>query len=111
MFFQPRYYHYDPGEIFLWLITIPLVLLLTFGVLPFWCICKKAGYPPWYSLAILLPPFNIAFLFFMAFSEWPVLRRLDVLSGRRLQALGPEPAKSAGQFEAGDGIRVTPPRA
>jgi hypothetical protein len=81
-----RYSYYDPGEIFLFFITIPLVLVLAFGVLPFWCICKKAGYPPWYSLAVLVPPFNIAFLFFMAFSEWPVLRQLDILAGRRLEA-------------------------
>ena len=81
MFFN-RYY-YDPGEIALFFITIPLVLLLVFGVLPFWCICKKAGYPAWYSLAALIPPLNIAFMFFLAFSEWPMLRELEHLSGPR----------------------------
>lgn len=44
-------------------------------VAPFWMICRKAGYPGWFSLAILIPGGNIGLLFFLAFAEWPALRR------------------------------------
>ena len=54
------------------LVAIPLSLLLV--VLPFWLICKKAGFHGALSLILLIPLGNIILLFFLAFSEWPALR-------------------------------------
>lgn len=48
--------------------------LVVIGVIPFWLICSKAGFPGWISLAVLFPVLNIIFLFFLAFAEWPALR-------------------------------------
>lgn len=54
---------------------IIIILGLTvIGVLPFWMICAKAGFPPWISLGIFIPLVNIVLLFFIAFAEWPALR-------------------------------------
>jgi hypothetical protein len=103
-----NHFYHDPVEVVLFFIAIPVVVLLAFGVLPFWCICKKAGFPAWYSLVILVPPFNIAFLFFMAFAEWPVRRQLEIASGRRLPESGMEPARAAGP--AGTLGNSVPPR-
>lgn len=54
------------------LLTIPVTLLLT--VLPFWFICKKAGFPGPLSLLMLVPIGNIVLFFVLAFAEWPALR-------------------------------------
>lgn len=58
----------------------PLELLVIFVmvgilVLPMWRICAKAGYPGWFGLAALIPILNILLLFFLAFADWPSLRR------------------------------------
>ena len=39
-------------------------------------ICTKAGFRGWYGLAAALPILNIILFFFLAFAEWPALRRL-----------------------------------
>ena len=52
-------------------VFIFIALLLQFvGVVPFWFICKKAGFNPWLSLLILIPGINIVFLYAIAFSKW-----------------------------------------
>lgn len=52
------------------------IISIFFTVIPFWMICSKAGFPGWISLAVLIPVLNIVLLFFLAFAEWPALRRL-----------------------------------
>jgi len=54
------------------LLSIPVTLLLM--VLPFWFICKKAGFPGPLSLLMLNPIGNIVLFFVLAFAEWPALR-------------------------------------
>jgi len=54
------------------LMIIPGILLT---VIPFWKICSKAGFPGALSLLILVPIANIVLLFYIAFSEWPVLKK------------------------------------
>jgi len=54
------------------LVSIPATLLLT--VLPFWLICKKAGFHGALSLLMLVPIGNIVLLFVLAFADWPALR-------------------------------------
>ena len=53
-------------------IAIPLTLLVT--VLPFWFICRKAGFHSALSLLMLVPVGNIILPFVLAFSEWPALK-------------------------------------
>ena len=63
-----------PTEFIIILFILGIMLVLT--VLPFWMICTKAGFPGWYSLAMLFPLLNIILLFFLAFADWPALRQL-----------------------------------
>ena len=44
------------------------------AVIPYWMICKKAGFPPAMSLLMLVPIGNIVLLFYLAFADWPALR-------------------------------------
>ena len=53
----------------IWLIIIAVVI-----VVPFRHICMKAGHSGWLSLLILVPFANVAFLYFLAFAEWPSLK-------------------------------------
>ena len=48
-----------------------MILMAVIVVVPFWNICKKAGYPGVISLLVLIPLVNIAFLYFLGFSRWP----------------------------------------
>src|ERR1700680_3715785 len=43
-------------------------------VVPFWKIFSKAGYPGVMSLMMCVPILNVIMLFFLAFSDWPILR-------------------------------------
>jgi len=51
---------------------IPLLLLV--NVLPFWMICKKAGFPGALALLMLVPLANLILPFYLAFAAWPALR-------------------------------------
>ncbi|MGA2218176.1 MAG: hypothetical protein ABSG51_08820 [Terracidiphilus sp.] len=42
-------------------------------VLPFWFICKKAGFSPWLSLLYIVPCGGLALNFLLAFVDWKVL--------------------------------------
>jgi hypothetical protein len=50
-------------------------------VLPFWRICEKAGYPGIVALLLFVPLINLVFLYWLAFSDWPSLRRSDRVTG------------------------------
>jgi hypothetical protein len=56
---------YDYGLSFFWLVAVVI------AVVPFWRICTRVGHPPWLSLLIVVPLVNIAFVYFLAFSQWP----------------------------------------
>ena len=51
-----------------------LVIVLVM-VVPYWKIFKKAGFAPALSLLMLVPMLNFIMLFFLAFAEWPALKR------------------------------------
>ena len=62
------------------LFILPLVILA--GLLPvivFWKICSKAGYPGPLGLLMLLPVANILLPIYLAFADWPVLKRARML--------------------------------
>jgi hypothetical protein len=52
---------------------LPVVILL--NVLPFWMICKKAGFAPALSLLMIVPIANVVLPFYIGFAEWPAQRR------------------------------------
>lgn len=47
------------------------IIVMVIAVVPFWRLCARVGYSPWLSLLIIVPLANIAFIYFLAFSEWP----------------------------------------
>jgi hypothetical protein len=59
------------------LALIPMIMV--FGlicvaviIVPFWFICKKAGFSPWLSLLNIVPLGNLALIYVLAFAEWKV---------------------------------------
>ena len=58
------------------IIEIMVVIIVgVISVVPFWRIFSKAGFPAPMSLLMLLPLVNIVMIFFLAFAEWPALKR------------------------------------
>lgn len=54
----------------IWMILIGALL-----VIPFWRLCTRAGYPGPLGLLILIPLVNLAFIYFLAFSQWPAQKQ------------------------------------
>ena len=44
------------------------------GIVAFWRISAKAGFPGWYPFAVVIPMVNLLFILFLAFAEWPIER-------------------------------------
>jgi len=42
-------------------------------IIPFWFICKKAGFSPWLSLLNLVPLGNLILIYVLAFAQWKVV--------------------------------------
>jgi hypothetical protein len=53
---------------------LPLLILigLAIVIVPFWFICKKAGFSPWLSLLNIIPFGNLVLIYVLAFAEWKV---------------------------------------
>lgn len=64
------------------LLIVFTVVAFPFLVVPFWKIFSKAGYPGIMGIAMLVPLLNVVMLFFLGFSDWPVLRELNMLRQR-----------------------------
>jgi hypothetical protein len=68
----------DPEQakhIFMMLLAImPVIILVGYiiFIVPFWFICKKAGFSPWLSLINVIPLGNIILIYVLAFAEWKV---------------------------------------
>jgi hypothetical protein len=59
-----------------------LLFLLVGGiviVIPLWRVFSKAGYPGVLALGMILPLVNIVLLYFLGFSDWPVLKEPGAL--------------------------------
>ena len=54
------------GWVAVWLVVL---------VVPFWSIFRKAGFAPALSLLMIVPLVNLIMLFWVAFSEWPALKK------------------------------------
>jgi hypothetical protein len=56
------------------IIFIVFAMLFFIVVVPFWFICKKAGFSPWLSLIMLIPGGALVLPSVLAFVDWPSLR-------------------------------------
>jgi hypothetical protein len=56
------------------LAIMPIIVLVGMAivVLPFWFICKKAGFSPWLSLLNFVPAGGLILLYVLAFADWKV---------------------------------------
>jgi hypothetical protein len=53
---------------------IPILIAIGIAILviPFWFICKKAGFSPWLSLLNIIPFGNLVLIYVLAFADWKV---------------------------------------
>jgi hypothetical protein len=69
----------DPEQIqrmALALVPVFLIMMLlgvAIVIIPFWFICKKAGFSPWLSLLNIIPLGGVILWYVLAFSEWKVV--------------------------------------
>jgi hypothetical protein len=58
----------------MFLAVMPFIVLVGMAIfiVPFWFICKKAGFSPWLSLLNAIPLGNIILIYVLAFAEWKV---------------------------------------
>jgi hypothetical protein len=58
------------------LTMIPLIILIVIAILiiPFWFICKKAGFTPWLSFLCIIPSLGtLVLIYVLAFAQWKVV--------------------------------------
>ena len=53
-----------------------ILIMSAVFLVAFWRIFSKAGFPGALSFLMLIPVVNVIMLFFLAFAEWPALRRV-----------------------------------
>ncbi len=59
------------------MVMVPIIMLvgiifLAIIIIPFWFICKKAGFSPWLSLLNVIPMGNLILVYVLAFAQWKV---------------------------------------
>jgi hypothetical protein len=54
---------------------IGMLIFAALLVIPFWRISERAGYPGLLGLLIVVPVLNVIFLYYLAFADWPSLRK------------------------------------
>jgi hypothetical protein len=59
------------------IIAVIAVFGSIFTVVPYWFIFRKAGYHPALSLLMIVPFVGLIMKFFLAFAEWPSLKKVD----------------------------------
>jgi hypothetical protein len=52
------------------IIAVVTIMALIVFIVPFWFICKKAGFSPWLSMLNLLPLGSLVLIYILAFAEW-----------------------------------------
>ena len=58
---------------FMAIMPILMIVGLALVILPFWFICKKAGFSPWLSLLNIVPFGTLILVYVLAFAEWKVI--------------------------------------
>ncbi|MFL6451313.1 MAG: hypothetical protein ACJ746_27085 [Bryobacteraceae bacterium] len=59
------------------LTTAILLLIFVLHLFPLWRIAKKMGYPGALAILAFVPGVHLILAYFLALSDWPVLRRPD----------------------------------
>jgi len=56
------------------MVFLPLVILIgsIIFIIPYWMIFKKAGFPPFLGILMVVPLVNLVLLYVLAFSQWKV---------------------------------------
>jgi hypothetical protein len=54
-------------------LPIIIVVSLAIVIVPFWFICKKAGFSPWLSLLNIIPLGGLVLMYVLAFASWKVV--------------------------------------
>jgi hypothetical protein len=65
-----------PREIMMFFLPLAMivgVIVLVIILIPFWFICKKAGFSGWLTLLNIIPMGNLVLLYVLAFAEWKVV--------------------------------------
>jgi hypothetical protein len=57
-------------DFILWLLIVGVIIIW-----PFWKIFTKAGYSGAMAILMIIPLINVAMIFYLAFSDWPALRK------------------------------------
>ncbi len=52
------------------LLPFIIAICLAVVIIPFWFICKKAGFSPWLSLLNIIPLGNLILIYVLAFADW-----------------------------------------
>lgn len=55
------------------IIPVLIIVSLVIVLVPFWFICKKAGFSPWLTLLNVVPMGSIVLWYVLAFAEWKVV--------------------------------------
>ena len=55
------------------IMPILIIVGLAIIIVPFWFICKKAGFSPWLSLINIVPLGGVILCYVLAFSNWQVV--------------------------------------
>jgi hypothetical protein len=66
--------HLGDFEILVILVIVVLVAI-PFRLVPYWFIFRKAGFHPALSLLMIVPIASLIMRFFLAFAEWPSLKK------------------------------------
>jgi hypothetical protein len=61
------------------IMMITCIIVLAVILIPFWFICKKAGFSPWLTLLNLLPLGGLVLVYVLAFAEWKVVPAGQIL--------------------------------
>lgn len=62
------------------LVMIVVVVALAIVLIPFWFICRKAGFSPWLTLLNIIPLGNLVLIYVLAFAEWKVVPAAQPMS-------------------------------
>jgi len=57
------------------MVFLPFVIIIgsLIVIIPYWMIFKKAGFPPFLGILMVVPLVNIVLLYVLAFSQWRVV--------------------------------------
>jgi hypothetical protein len=58
---------------FLAIMPFIAIIVLAIIILPFWFICKKAGFSPWLSFLNIVPFGSLILVYVLAFADWKVV--------------------------------------